>query len=463
MANKIQLRRDQSAVWAAVNPVLAEGELGFEQDTRYAKIGDGVTPWNELGYLSCPTPGGGGSPPSNTGLPAISGTPTEGQTLNVSNGSWTGSPTGYARQWLRNGAAIAGATGAAYTLLTADVGATISCSVTASNAAGSASATSAGVGPVAAAPVAAPTNTGLPAITGTAQAGQTLSVSNGTWTGSPTVYARQWLRGGVAIAGATGATYTLVTADVGATISCTVNASNAGGSASATSAGVGPVAAAPVAAPTNTTLPAITGTAQVGQVLTVSNGAWTGSPTAYTRQWLRGGVAISGATGATYTLVTADLGAVISCTVTATNAGGSASATSAATAAVSAAAADSRARYGVGAATAGVSSPAALLAAMTVMTGAANASKAGSFTVSPTAGQYGWAAFEAGVSAAGVTFTDPLGTGGWQGASSAGNNAADDGSSPNTSTVTYTDSATGLTWRFFRQNYAAAAGSFTTS
>lgn len=91
-------------------------------------------------------------------------------------------------------------------------------------------------------------------------------------------------------------------------------------------------------APANTAPPAITGTAQVGQVLTVSNGTWTGTPApTFTRQWKKGGVNIAGATAATYTPVVGDVGATITCTVTGTNSVGNASATSAATAAVIAA------------------------------------------------------------------------------------------------------------------------------
>lgn len=184
----------------------------------------------------------------------------------------------------------------------------------------------------------APVNTVLPAISGTATEGQVLSASTGTWTGSPTpTYAYQWKRGGTNISGATASTYTLVTADVGSTITVTVTATNSAGSASATSNATGTVAAAG-AAPANTVLPAITGTAQDGQVLSASTGTWTGTPApTYAYQWKRGGTNISGATAATYTLVTADVGSTITVTVTATNASGSASATSNATATVTAA------------------------------------------------------------------------------------------------------------------------------
>lgn len=46
----IQLRRDTSTNWSALNPVLHQGELGVEIDTFKAKLGDGVTTWASLGY-----------------------------------------------------------------------------------------------------------------------------------------------------------------------------------------------------------------------------------------------------------------------------------------------------------------------------------------------------------------------------------------------------------------------------
>lgn len=48
----IQLRRDTAANWAVVNPVLRDGEAGFETDTRRLKVGDGISTWSLLPYVS---------------------------------------------------------------------------------------------------------------------------------------------------------------------------------------------------------------------------------------------------------------------------------------------------------------------------------------------------------------------------------------------------------------------------
>lgn len=88
-----------------------------------------------------------------------------------------------------------------------------------------------------------------------------------------------------------------------------------------------------IGAPANSIVPAITGTAKVGETLTSSTGTWSGSPV-YTRQWLAGGVAIPGATATTYVPVAGDVGKAITVRVTATNAKGNNSIVSAPTAAV---------------------------------------------------------------------------------------------------------------------------------
>lgn len=50
MAVQIQLRNDTAANWTAANPILAQGEMGLETDTRLFKIGDGIKTWSLLAY-----------------------------------------------------------------------------------------------------------------------------------------------------------------------------------------------------------------------------------------------------------------------------------------------------------------------------------------------------------------------------------------------------------------------------
>ena len=52
MVIQLQLRRGIAALWTAVNPVLASGEMGAETDTGKFKIGDGVHTWSLLSYSS---------------------------------------------------------------------------------------------------------------------------------------------------------------------------------------------------------------------------------------------------------------------------------------------------------------------------------------------------------------------------------------------------------------------------
>jgi len=51
MAFRIQLRRDTAENWSINNPVLFQGEAGYETDAGYLKIGNGITPWNDLPYF----------------------------------------------------------------------------------------------------------------------------------------------------------------------------------------------------------------------------------------------------------------------------------------------------------------------------------------------------------------------------------------------------------------------------
>jgi uncharacterized protein YukE len=286
-----------------------------------------------------------GRVPSNTAVPAISGTGKDGQTLTSTTGTWAGTtPITYTRQWKRcdsagaNCVAISGATATTYVLTAADVGSKILVAVTATNAYGAATTSSAVTALVTAT---APTNSAVPGITGTAKEGQLLSASTGTWSGTSPTFSYQWqgcTPTCTAISGATASTYRPAAAQIGKTIKVQVTATNAAGSASAMSIATATVT---TGAPVNTAAPAISGTVGYGQTLTVSNGSWVGTATVtFTRQWKRCDVAganctsIAGATASTYTLVSADVGATVKATVTASNGVGSTAGDSASTAVV---------------------------------------------------------------------------------------------------------------------------------
>ena len=49
---KILIRRDISTNWTSKNPILGDGEQGYEKDTGKMKIGDGVKTWAQLSYFS---------------------------------------------------------------------------------------------------------------------------------------------------------------------------------------------------------------------------------------------------------------------------------------------------------------------------------------------------------------------------------------------------------------------------
>jgi Bacterial Ig-like domain (group 3) len=181
-----------------------------------------------------------------------------------------------------------------------------------------------------------PTNLTPPSISGTAQQGQTLTEVHGTWDTTPGSYSYQWesCSGATctAISGATNATYPIQPADVGHTIEVQETAYDGSvppiPSAPATSLPTATVTALP---PVNSVLPTIAGTAQEGNVLTLTRGQWSNSPT-ITDQWedCKGATCtpISGQTGATYVVTAGDVGHTITVLESATNTGGTVSVSS---------------------------------------------------------------------------------------------------------------------------------------
>jgi hypothetical protein len=200
--------------------------------------------------------------PRNTGEPVISGRAEQARTLSASRGTWTGSGTlSYAYRWVRCGTgggrpdgsdcvSIAGATGSSYRLTGADVGFRMRVRVTATNSDGSQTVASNPTGTV----VGPPVLVSGPSVRGSLLNGSTVTADPGSWTGrQPITFSYQWLRcnaqGGdcLAIAGATGRTYRLTSADVGRKIRFNVTARNVIGSVTVIS-GESPIASEPLPA-----------------------------------------------------------------------------------------------------------------------------------------------------------------------------------------------------------------------
>jgi surface antigen len=249
--------------------------------------------------------------------PAISGTAKAGSLLTSVPGIWGPSPVGLSYQWKRGGAAITGARAATYKLTNADAGTTVTVAVTGTK-----------VGYVTTTRTSKPTTlvTGgvltapTPTISGLKVVGQKLAAAPGVWGPAPVTIRYQWKRGGLSIVGATTASYTLTPADLNRVISVTVTGSKTGfttqartSAATAAVANPKPLTAAPV--------PAISGSARAGSVLTALPGAWGPSPVTLSYQWKRGGALITGARAATYKLTNADAGTTVTVAVTGTKTG----------------------------------------------------------------------------------------------------------------------------------------------
>ena len=161
-------------------------------------------------------------------VPSITGTPVVGSTLTATTGTWSVDGVSFSYQWLRDGAAIPGATKASYTVTTADAGKNLQVKVTASKAGlPDGSATSAAV--KAQPPVQQKlTSTPAPTLSGTAQVGKTLTVKVKAWQPAPVKLSYQWLRNGKPISKATKVSYKLTKADAGQKVAVKVTGSKSG-------------------------------------------------------------------------------------------------------------------------------------------------------------------------------------------------------------------------------------------
>jgi hypothetical protein len=258
----------------------------------------------------------------------ITGEARVGQMIEVDPGTWSPTDVTLTYEWAVGDVVLDGETGSELLLAPEHLGKIVSVVVTGSfdGESGSSSGTlEAPVAPGLFAPAAIPT------IQGQTQVDSTLTAVPGLWSPVPDL-SYQWKVNGLAIAGATGATFKTSAAHLGKTISVAVTGSKPGyetvTKASADTPAVG------AASFTSTPTPTISGTLRVGRVLTAQAGAWAPSAT-LSYQWRADGVAISGATSSTYTLQASQRAKRITVTVTGGRAGyTTVSRTSAATAAV---------------------------------------------------------------------------------------------------------------------------------
>lgn len=247
-----------------------------------------------------------------TGEVVVGGAPEQGQVLtadasSLEDADGMGAVT---IQWLRDGIEIEGAQGDSFALTQADVGAAITAQARFVDQAGLAevvnSATTAPVENVNDAP------TGEVSITGRAAVGEVLGVEasgldDADGLGS---FTYQWQRGGVDISGADGETYTLSEADLGAEISVVLSYVDGYGQEEQ-------VASHPSAAILPANHPAtgfviLDGLPRQGERLTASYEVADDDGLGVVQLlWLRDGVQIVGATGDSYTLGQADVGAEI--------------------------------------------------------------------------------------------------------------------------------------------------------
>ena len=296
-----------------------------------------------------------------TGLPAVTGTPQVGETLTADT-SAIDDPDGltnveYRYQWISGQTVIdentgtsnivsielPGAMGETYQLGPGDEGFTFQVKVSfTDDADNEETLTSEATVAVAPPPNAEPT--GLPAVTGTPQVGQTLTADTSAIEDADGLtnvsYTYQWLRNqsvldantgtyyyiNVEVPGATGSTYDLAPADKGHTFAVRVSfEDDRGHSESLTSKSTVIVAAKPNSEPTG--LPTISGTPQVGQVLTADTSAIDdedGLENAVFRyQWLASNsdviLVLLGETSSTYTLAPTDEGYTLQVNVTFTD------------------------------------------------------------------------------------------------------------------------------------------------
>ncbi|WPR66058.1 hypothetical protein SLW73_06980 [Glutamicibacter protophormiae] len=244
---------------------------------------------------------------TSSATPSVQGTPKVGANVSVSTGNWS-KGTKFSHQWYAGGKPVKGATASTYSVKPADLGKQLSVKVTGSQLGYSTvSKTSALTAKAAAGTLVSST----PRISGTAKVGNKLTVMAGTWS-KGTKFSYQWYVGGKPVKGAAASAYSVKPADLGKQLSVKVTGSQLGYSTvSKTSALTAKAAAGTLVSST----PRISGTAKVGNKLTVMAGTWS-KGTKFSYQWYVGGKPVKGAAASAYSVKPADLGKPLSVKIT---------------------------------------------------------------------------------------------------------------------------------------------------
>jgi hypothetical protein len=216
---------------------LVQASFGTTAQTAYSAATTGATAATLVG-------------PSLVAGPTVTGTAARGRQLTGSPGTWSGlGAVTFGYQWYRcdpTGAAcgpIRGSTGQTYTLVPRDVGRTIGLALRATDSSGTATAFAGLVGPIAPVPSVL-ISTAQPTIAGDPRRGESLVVSQGTWSPAPTSVTYSWHRCNVngricmPIQGADASVYPVTPLDSGHTLNALVTAKSAGGTQAVFSATV---------------------------------------------------------------------------------------------------------------------------------------------------------------------------------------------------------------------------------
>ena len=224
--------------------------------------------------------------PEASSAPTVSGLAQVGEILSASAGEWTRSPDSYSYQWQTSPdvdvwSNISGETSSSLSLGQTQAGSYIRIKVSATNSSGTGVAYSTQAGPVGQ----PPSSSVAPGISGSSMIGSTLTVSSGSWAGSPAPsLSYQWQLCSPDsdscsdIEGETSSSYVSSSADNGFRVRALVSAVNAYGSASAYSDFSEVISENPPSAPSLTSAISVTSSPSAGAEATTDGGTWSGYP-----------------------------------------------------------------------------------------------------------------------------------------------------------------------------------------